>query len=275
MKEMTIKEVQQVSLEILKDIHEFCVENDIHYSLSGGSLLGAVRHDGFIPWDDDVDIQMAQPDYYRFIHSYKSKRGYRLFSPEIRGCDDVKIQIAHVCDMEKTYVDQGPVPWTAEKSGIWVEIIPVYGAPDNIKEMQKHLDRIIYFSRRVDCWKAGSAKASDIVRYPSFRAKAIFLIKKMLSPFYGRKNLVGLIATFKKYDFEKSSYFIASPHYKMREWQPKVNMESYVLHKFEDAQFYIMSGYKENLTSLYGSDYMDIPPVEKRTMHYAFKYYWK
>ena len=71
MKEMTIQEIQQVTLEILKDVHEFCVDNNIRYSLSGGTLLGAIRHNGFIPWDDDADIQLPRPDYDRFIRTYQ------------------------------------------------------------------------------------------------------------------------------------------------------------------------------------------------------------
>ena len=133
MKEMTLKEVQQVCLEILKDVHEFCVKNKIRYSLSGGSLLGAIRHNGFIPWDDDVDIQIPRPDYDRFIHIYKSSKGYRLFSREIDGGENVRIRLTKICEMTHTYVDNGPYQWIDKEVGVGIDVIPVDGAPNTIE----------------------------------------------------------------------------------------------------------------------------------------------
>lgn len=81
MKEMTLREVQLFELDILKDVHEFCMANHINYSLAYGTLIGAIRHKGFIPWDDDIDIVMPRPDYDRFCRTYKSQAGYEIFSP--------------------------------------------------------------------------------------------------------------------------------------------------------------------------------------------------
>ena len=69
MKEMTLKDVQGVSLDILKDVHSFCESHHIRYSLAYGTLIGAIRHKGFIPWDDDVDIVIPRPDFTRFWHA--------------------------------------------------------------------------------------------------------------------------------------------------------------------------------------------------------------
>ena len=70
MEELGIDKLKQIQLDMLKDIHTFCVEHEIRYSLAFGTLLGAVRHKGYIPWDDDIDIMMPREDYNRFIRSY-------------------------------------------------------------------------------------------------------------------------------------------------------------------------------------------------------------
>ena len=72
MEELTLTQLQQMELKILKDIHSFCVKENITYSLYGGTAIGAVRHKGFIPWYDDIDIVMPRADYVRFCKYYKS-----------------------------------------------------------------------------------------------------------------------------------------------------------------------------------------------------------
>ena len=99
MKEMTLREVQLFGLEILKDVHHFCTLNGIRYSLAYGTLLGAIRHKGFIPWDDDIDIVMPRPDYEKFCKTFKSDAGYDIFSP-VEG--DCYLGYARVCDLKRT-----------------------------------------------------------------------------------------------------------------------------------------------------------------------------
>lgn len=78
MKEITLKELRTIQLEILDIIHNFCIENNIRYSIAGGTLLGAVRHGGYIPWDDDIDILMPRPDYKRFIATFSTHSGHHV-----------------------------------------------------------------------------------------------------------------------------------------------------------------------------------------------------
>lgn len=82
METLSLKDIQGVLLRIMKYIHSFCVENDIKYSLCGGTLIGAIRHKGFIPWDDDIDITIPRPDYDRFVKIFKDSDEFKLFAPE-------------------------------------------------------------------------------------------------------------------------------------------------------------------------------------------------
>jgi len=274
MKKMTLEEVHQVSLDILKDIHEFCVENDIKYSLSGGSLLGAIRHNGFIPWDDDIDIQMPRPEYEKFIHSYKSGNGYCVFSRELDGCDDLRIAFARVCDLKRTYADMGVAVWKGGQTGVWIDVFPIDGAPSDEKLAKKKIDKM-YRLWRLTLLSAGkfSIKFSAA---KSLKLKIRLAIKKLLSKFVPNNLVLKYIAMCQEYSFEQSSYLAnySVMHYKYREWQPKEAMANYILHKFEDSEFYIMSGYDISLTSLYG-DYMKLPPKEKQVSDGVNSFYWR
>lgn len=273
MKEMTIKETQQVSLEILKDVHEFCVENNLKYSLSGGTLIGAIRHNGFIPWDDDIDIQMPQPDYEKFIRSYKSKKGYKVFSYEVNG-DIVNNRIAQVCEMEKTYVDQGPIPLINENVGVMIDVIPVYGAPDNEIDAKKHFEKLVHLCHKVSIWQTKFATWNQARRYNRYRERIKFYIKKVMAVFMNRNCLTETFLTYKLYQYDNCDYMLAGTHNGIGEWQPKKNMESYMLHQFEDSEFYIMSGFDDNLRSMFG-DYMQLPPKSKRCSVHVNKNYWR
>ena len=128
MKEMSLKDIQSISLEILKDVHAFCVKNNIKYTLQGGTLLGSVRHNGFIPWDDDIDIAMPRPDYEKFCRNYVSKKGYQLICRQNNEC---YIMFARVAEMEKTIAKCDILPWTNKSTGIWIDIFPLDGVEDD------------------------------------------------------------------------------------------------------------------------------------------------
>lgn len=272
---MTTKEVQTILLDILKDVHEFCVENNIMYSLSGGTLLGAIRHNGFIPWDDDADIQMPRPDYDRFIHSYKSKKGFRLLSSEIEGCEHTRLRLTKICEIEKTTTDLGPYQWTDEQVGVALDVIPVDGAPDNYQDAKKHLNKLLYYGQYMHILCVKYAPFYKINNYSTIRDKILFIGRKIVSPFVHDNDLKKLLIYQKTYKYEDSNYFMASGHYRMGEWHPKKNMESFILHKFEDTELYVMVGYDENLRKPYG-DYMRIPPENKRRVAHNYEtFYWK
>ena len=99
---LSVKEIQDVLLRIMKYVHTFCVENDIKYSLEGGTLIGAIRHKGYIPWDDDIDIAMPRPYYDKFVKEFIDTDEFKLFTPER---NNSYINYARVCDIKNTIGD--------------------------------------------------------------------------------------------------------------------------------------------------------------------------
>lgn len=139
MRHLTLQELQQFSLDILKDVAGFCEKNNIRYSLGYGTMLGAVRHKGFIPWDDDVDIMMPREDYERFRTIYKSK----LYSfIDSRNTPDCYIAFGRVCDTKKTLASSC-IPWVKKDVGVWIDIFPVDRVPDDKDTFDRIYDSLL------------------------------------------------------------------------------------------------------------------------------------
>ncbi len=276
MKEMTLADIQMVSLDILKDVHRFCVENDIKYSLCYGTLLGAIRHKGFIPWDDDIDILMPRPDYEHFIKTYISERGYILFAAENNdGNTEVSVPFARVCEMQRTFVDTGILPWVNKKTGVWIDVFPIDGAPDSKEGRQKQMADIVRQNKLLNILRIKRGYRS-IWRAKTIRFQIRLLIKKVLAPFVNTNVLYDYINMCKDYNFGDSSIVVdvACPFYGEREFHKKEVMKGFILHPFEDSEFYIMTGYDEYLKNIY-RDYMQLPPIEKRMTTHTFNtFYW-
>lgn len=257
----TLRKVQLVQLEIAKEIDRVCNENDIKYFLIGGSLLGAIRHKGFIPWDDDLDIGMLREDYERFlkIASISLQENYKLI--------DWKLDLNYPHPMGKvikkeTIYKEGKRNDCGEQ-GIWVDIFPYDNADINLKEFKKRtiklkaLRSLIRAKCNYQTWhsKRGIILSRYFKNIP-FRILALFFDKTFLTDRYEK------ISQKQNKKANKMVFENGTENYV--NWCFKKDLFTRLKKvQFEDYYFWTPEQYDEYLSIAYG-DYMKLPPLEER-----------
>lgn len=269
MKELTIEEIKSISLEILQDVHDFCVANGIHYSLSSGTLLGAIRHKGFIPWDDDIDILMPRPDYEQFCKTYHSSKGYRLFCAQN---DDYWSAFARVCEMEKSLVIS-KWPMGRVTTGMWIDVMPIDGAEADMMVFEQHAEEA--YRRYRDVIERRKIKKRWMVN--DLVCKLSYIKQTILGNCSVHRAALKYIDCCKRIPFGSTAY--VSNYSGCATIKPRRHnlnaFQEFELAQFENREYYIIKGYDHYLRNVYGDDYMELPPLEKRYSHSVHKYYWK
>ena len=271
MGELTLHDLQQQGLKIMKVIDRWCVDHGVNYSLCGGSLIGAIRHKGFIPWDDDIDIMMARPEYDRFVREFKAD-GYVCIAPEL---GNSYIAYGRICDMADT-LSEPYCPWSSiEGTGLWVDVFPFDGEPndfdvfsDLVKRINNKINRIyqIRGARLPLSKKLGGVRIAKLIG------------KKIL---YGHcdldKELAELLVLVKAIPFGETEYCgnLSFPHYDTKERSRIGIFNSYTRLPFEDTELQVVAAYEEYLRDVFG-DYMQLPPEEERVpAHLEHKFFFK
>lgn len=268
--ELSLRELQQESLNILKDVHKFCKENNICYSIAYGTLIGALRHKGFIPWDDDVDIVMPRNQFERFCTEYKSDRFKLIYY----GNDNTALAaFARICECERTEF-QTERPWTSQKSGVWIDVFPLDGV-QNENEYRKRYSVLKKLSWIVYKFRRQNHYISD---QDTFWAKTKTITARIIgiNGWLPNKLLRIIIKIMKKYNYDQCLYY---GQMSCLDDGPllfeKEDFNNCVLLDFEDAEFCALNGYEKVLRQLYG-DYMSLPPENKRKpKQYWIHFLWK
>lgn len=267
-RELNLKEIQDVMLSNLCYFHDFCEQNNLTYYLAYGSLLGAIRHQGFIPWDDDVDVWMPRKDFDRLLALYKDgklDKKYKLCNRE--NTNNYPYGIPRLANMEYKYVST----FNVEKQfdiGIFIDIYPLdnyCNSDEDVKEVNKCIKelRSKYF---IYCCGKSDNKIIEIPK---------MLIHHFLHLVYGggysKKIDKKISKVLNKYTNDNDKY-IGVPTWEIGKRYNKNFFGDRILKDFENKKFYVPVGYKEILTIEY-NDYMSPPPPDKRVPNHGYKIY--
>lgn len=276
MKELTLNEMQQVLLGMMCKVHDICTKNNIRYSLAYGTLLGAVRHKGFIPWDDDIDIFMPRPDYDRFMEIFKSENGLTLIAPG----KDSYIAFARICDTEQTTLSS-TLPWhpaiKGQETGLWIDIFPTDGAEDDRSIFRERALKIAALRIKQLCARRA---IPSVLSCGSLKQSIKQLLRKIryINLDIHKINEQILAKTI-EVPYESSKHCCQIPYSEPqdRQYFEKKVFEEYIDVEFEGKQFKAIKEWDTALTIMYGKNYMQPPPPKDREQHTldCNRFYWK
>lgn len=272
-RKMKLEELQSTEFEILKVFHNFCQKNGLRYYLAGGTLIGAVRHKGFIPWDDDIDICMPRPDYMKLVKLAKNGKldDYRCIYSRYT---DIKnpTSIIRIYDNRTEVVFKNDLSKT--EFGCWIDLFPLDGVESGKVKRWLHFKEMRLFMDLAICCttKLGGKRRSKIVSFLQY-----FLIPLLplirLPGVYFYLDMMDRIA--RRFDYDNSEYVgVLGGRGEEKEAMRKADMEPPILVEFMGNEFYTMRNYDEYLTNLYG-DYMTPPPESEQISRHEIDIFWK
>lgn len=269
---LEIEEIKRLSFEVLCGFRQICRENGLRYSLTGGTLLGAVRHQGFIPWDDDIDVMMPRPDYDRLMALGKTQKlPFRLLSKEICG-GAYPYPFAKACHGNTVLIEedtrQDGVPL-----GVYVDIFPVDGIGNTARTGRIRCSLFQVLHGLEICANWTSYRRSNLRKWYYEPARYVcYLLSRCL----GRRRIDRMLQrVISACDFEHSAYAgRLVGDYGSREVMPRCVFTELTEAPFEGEQFSVIRQSDHFLRQLYG-DYMQLPPKEKQVTHHHFSAYMR
>lgn len=236
----------------------FCRANNLNYSVCAGSMLGAVRHKGMIPWDDDVDVMMPRPDYDRFIKLTLNKdmsEGYDVISAY--NSKTYYLPWAKVLDKNTTLIE---TVWSKDcPTGAYIDVFPVDGVPRDKKLARRHFRSFFRHRHRGEILSVGKERAN-------WRLKLKYLAYRLL--FNIQKEFLKADAIASRYSFDVGrDVQVYSGGYGDREMLDRSIFNEYIDLPFEDMTCRAVKKTEYYLTRFYG-DYMQMPPEEDRQSHH-------
>ena len=254
----TLTELQQSILNIYKELKEVLDKNGLRYYAIGGTCIGAVRHRGFIPWDDDMDLVMPDSDYEKFVsiakdvlpsHLEMLVRSDHPHDPTVAG---------RVFDKNSTFIEAHEKKYPDEYKGVFVDILPMKGLPEDEDERTRYFKKMKRYMRLNEKRRCSFFY---LKRVPTRTLWLAALPYRVLPNSYWSDKIYKMQS---QYTFDSSSMtgYTWSLHIGKR-YYPKSVFDEYIELPFEDTTVRCPKGYDEMLTAIYG-EYMTIPPKDQQ-----------
>ena len=256
-KVISFEESQQLQTGLIEVVDKYCRARGINYFLAYGTLIGAVRHKGHIPWDDDSDIIMPRPDFERFVSEFPETDDYKVIT--YMDDDGLFYNFARITN-KHTYNSRG----FKKYHGVNLDIYPIDGVPEEEGNRKEYLNSV---------YAMASKQYRLILKFLHYDSHYLLPFRKIFLKLMQRfnKKFDGLI---QQNDYSNSSFvanLAGEPYHKI---YPKQIFEEETELEFDGHKFLAPKAYHEFLTIVYG-DYMKLPPEEKRIAYHGGNYYWR
>ena len=266
MRELSLQETKEIEFAVLKELDSFCKANHIRYFVSHGTLLGAIRYKGFIPWDDDIDVLIPREDYNRLVSLYKDNDHYKLYAYEKD--PGFLFTYAKLCDV--TTRKEEPGHKTGVSLGLDVDLFPLDAWADDLETARKESK---YIQKNLFRLGLTKLKKPDSVNPMKRFVKGLMMTYCKL--FGSEHYLRNVMRESVKHQQNSAPRYLGNKAwnvYREKDIIPAEAFSDAVEIEFEGERFPTMAGYDTFLSSLYG-DYLPEPPKEKQKTHHLFKAY--
>ena len=263
-----LSEVQRMILEVFDPVYRYIEQEGLTYYMLGGTLLGAVRHKGFIPWDDDIDIGMPRRDYDYFLSHVSEALPEHLKLETYQNSPGHHYYFARIVDTRHALRRMGSLKERLEN--VWVDVFPLDGMPNGAIARRIHMARLLFTRAmyHISCFDRVNLKR------PNRPLSERLVIKFVEATGFGRrmdtrKKLDRLDRLLRKYPLEKSNWISNfMGQYKFREMFPKAYYGKGKLYPFESYMLMGPEDYDAVLSQMYG-DYMTRPREADNNAHAA------